>query len=167
MTDGDVGIRPAVGEDLSRILELNRQWEHFLSPLDAGRLRALHERAAYHRVAVSGEGEVVAFLLAFREGADYASPNYQWFERRFDTFLYIDRIVVDGNTQACGVGRLLYRDILDFARKRGIGRLACEVDMDPPNPVSERFHREFGFREIGRQRYGSEAKQVALQVLET
>ena len=39
-------------------------------------------------------GEAEAFLLAFDEGATYDSPNFQWFRRRYERFVYIDRAPV-------------------------------------------------------------------------
>ena len=70
--------RDATPDDFPAILALNAESVHFLSPLDAPRLQRLHAQAAYHRIVTAGGG-VAAFLLAFREGADYDSPNYRWF----------------------------------------------------------------------------------------
>jgi predicted GNAT superfamily acetyltransferase len=44
---------------------------------------------------------------------------------------------------------LLYRTLIAEASERGYQRLACEVNSDPPNPVSDAFHAGFGFAEIG------------------
>jgi predicted GNAT superfamily acetyltransferase len=61
---------------------------------------------------------------------------------------------------------LLYDDIIAFAGAHGIARLTCEFDLDPPNPASAKFHRRYGFREVGRQWLGSGKKQVSLQARE-
>ncbi len=87
-------IRDAGATDFPAILALNAASEHFLSRMDAARLAHLHAQAAYHRVVEAG-AEAAAFLLAFREGADYDSPNYGWFKARYPSFVYIDRVVVD------------------------------------------------------------------------
>ena len=156
-------IRDATAGDFPEILALNAESVHFLSPLDAMRLRHLHAQAAYHRV-VQREAKIAAFLLAFREGADYDSPNYRWFAQHHARFLYIDRIVVDGGARGLGFGAQLYDDILAFAAASASGRLTCEFDLDPPNPVSAAFHQRYGFREVGTQWIGG--KQVSLQVRE-
>ena len=96
-------IRPALPTDANAILALNAESVRFTSPMDATRLWDLHAQAAYHRV-VELEGEVVAFLLVLREGADYDSPNYRWFTARYDRFLYIDRVVVAARQQGSGLG---------------------------------------------------------------
>jgi predicted GNAT superfamily acetyltransferase len=155
-------IRDAAPNDFPAILELNAASVQFLSPLDKAKLQQLHAQAAYHRVAEL-QGRVAAFLLAFREGVLYDSPNYLWFARHYPAFLYIDRIVVDHAARGLGLGIQLYDDILAFAARTGVARLACEFDLDPPNPVSAKFHQRYAFREVGRQRVGAGNKQVSLQ----
>lgn len=163
MSASAAAIRAATRADFAAILALNEESVHFLSPLDLARLQHLHAHAAYHRVAES-QGNVLAFLLAFREGAPYDSPNYRWFEREYDQFLYIDRIVVSRAARGMNLGTQLYEDVFAFAAD--VGRVTCEYDLDPPNPLSERFHRRHGFREVGRQWLGGGKKQVSLQIRE-
>lgn len=155
-------IRAAVAGDFATILALNAESVQFLSPLDAARLQHLHTQAAYHRVIDLG-GSVAAFLLAFREGADYDSPNYRWFAQRYPEFLYIDRVVVSATQQGRGLGALLYADLFAFARANHVAQVTCEFDVDPPNPASAAFHARFGFREVGTQWLGGGKKQVSLQ----
>jgi len=155
-------LRDATEDDFAEIVALNAKAVHFTSPMDLARLRHLHAQAAYHRVVESGAG-VVAFLLAFREGADYDSPNYRWFVQHEPRFLYIDRIVVAVAHQGRHLGARLYDDIIAFAARSGVAKLTCEFDLDPPNPASARFHARFGFREVDRQWIGDGKKQVSLQ----
>jgi len=158
-------IRNAIADDFPAILALNAESVHFLSPLDAMRLRDLHAQSAYHRV-VEHEEKVAAFLLAFREGADYDSPNYRWFAQRYAQFVYIDRIVVAATARGLGFGAQLYDDILAFAAGTNAARLTAEFDVEPPNPVSAAFHQRYGFREVGTQWIGGDKKQVSLQARE-
>ncbi|GAA5067900.1 GNAT family N-acetyltransferase [Lysobacter panacisoli] len=156
-------LHPAQAGDHARILALNLESEEMLSPMDAARLRELDAQSAYHRVVVEGD-EVVAFLLAFREGAAYDSPNYVWFAQRYPRFLYIDRVVVASTHQGRKLGAMLYRDLFDFARAHGVGVVTCEYYTQPPNEASRRFHAGFGFREVGSQWVADGRKQVSLQV---
>lgn len=158
-------LRDATPVDFPAILNLNEAFVAVLSPLDGARLARLHAQAALHRV-VEREGRIEAFLLALREGADYDSPNYRWFARRYPRFLYIDRVVVAGDTQARGTGSLLYRDVHMLARRDDVPVIACEFDIEPPNPASERFHSRLGFREVGRQQIDGGAKTVSLHALD-
>lgn len=157
------GMQPG---DFARVLQLNHAAVHFLSPLDDARLAALHGMAACRRVGVDGAGQVRAFLLALREGAAYDSPNYRWFVQRHPQFLYVDRIVVADTHQGRGLGRMLYGELLAFARASGVATVTCEIDTDPPNPRSLRFHAAIGFRTVGTQCVGASRKRVALQALD-
>ena len=156
-------IRPANAADHARILALNLESEEMLSPMDAARLRELDAMSAYHRVACEGD-EVVAFLLAFREGVAYDSPNYVWFAQRYPRFLYVDRIVVAGTHKGRKLGPLLYHDLFDFARESDVDTVTCEFYTVPPNEASRRFHAAFGFHEVGSQWVADGRKQVSLQV---
>ena len=155
-------LRDTVATDFAAILRLNAESLQFLSPLTPARLAELHGLAAYHRVAVL-EREVAGFLLAFRERADYDSPNYRWFAARYGRFLYIDRVVVSRAHQGKRLGALLYEDLFAFASRSGAERVVCEFDIDPPNEASRRFHARFRFREVGTQWVAAGKKQVSLQ----
>jgi len=157
-----MNLRPATPSDFPAVLALNAESVRFLSPLSEPRLRLLHEQATLHEV-LEEQGEVVAFLLALREGADYDSLNYRWFASRYPHFLYIDRVVVSQRLQARGAGTALYERAFAYATDTGVPLLTCEFDLDPPNPVSARFHARFGFQEVGRQAVSGGAKQVSLQ----
>jgi predicted GNAT superfamily acetyltransferase len=91
-----------------------------------------------------------AFLIAFDEGAAYASPNFLWLKRRLSRFVYVDRVVVAAHARGQGLAASLYGEV--FRRTRDSGRtiIACEVNLAPPNPASDAFHARLGFGEIGR-----------------
>lgn len=114
---------------------------------------------------IEQDGRIEAFLLAFREGADYDGTNYRWFAQRYARFLYVDRIVVAASGQARGAGRRLYQEVFEQASAAAVPVITCEFDIMPPNPVSARFHASHGFREIG-QRQLDDGKTVSMQVLD-
>jgi len=155
-------IRDARATDLMQILKLNEESEHFLDQLNAERLEQLHKIAAYHRV-VEINGRVEAFLLAFSDSTDYHYPSYLWFVRHFEKFIYIDRVVISSAKQGQGIGKLLYEDLLLFAKNNNFVRVTCEFDVNPPNEASRRLHEKFGFKEVGTQLVGEKKKQVSLQ----
>jgi len=155
-------IREANINDFDTIVALNLESEHYLSPMDRLRLNQLHTQAAYHRV-IEWQSHVVAFLLVLREGTDYDSANYQWFAARYDTFLYIDRIVVAGAHRGRRLAAALYDDLFAFARANGFEHITCEYDVYPPNQASRRFHARFGFEEVGAQWVADGKKRVSLQ----
>ena len=153
-------IRKARIEDFPAIAALNAESERFLSPMAEARLERLHGWASYHRV-IERDGKVAAFLLAFREGAGYDSPNYRWFSERYQSFVYIDRVVVAPPHRGNGLATSMYLDVFSFAHKSGVTTIACEFDIDPPNEVSRRFHERLGFEEVGLNAYNN--KRVSMQ----
>lgn len=155
--------RTALPGDLPAVLALNKESEHFLSPLSRERLRLLTEQAERHWV-VEDKGSIMAFLLAFREQAAYDSVNYRWFAQRYPKFLYIDRVVVANAAKGKGLGTTLYRSVFAHAQATSVALVTCEFDIDPPNPVSASFHAKFGFHEVGQQLSTGGKKTVSLQV---
>lgn len=155
-------LRDVTQDDWPAILALNEESVHFLSPMDEVCLTQLAQAANYLRV-IEQDDAIAAFLLGFCKGADYDSPNFLWFDARFDDFLYVDRVAVAEQFRGRKMADLLYEDFEDCARGFGIARITCEVNIEPPNPVSLRFHARRGFREVGRQPYG-DAKIVSLLV---
>lgn len=155
-------LRDATRSDFPAILALNDDSVHFLSPLDEARLTQLAKASCTLRVIEEG-GTVAAFLLGFRKGADYDSPNFLWFDARFDDFIYVDRVVVSPEFRGRKLAGILYDDFESYARARGVPRITCEVNVEPPNPVSLKFHARRGFREIGQIPYGPGKTVVLLQ----
>ena len=149
----DIGNDPATR---ARILRLNNANARETSPLDADKLAWMIAAARVATVVEAG----AAFLLAFDQDADYDGWNFIWFRERLDAFLYVDRVVVGENHRRLGLGRLLYDDCFRRASDLGHRRIACEVNVRPPNPVSDAFHAEFGFAEVGRGMTGDAAKLV-------
>jgi predicted GNAT superfamily acetyltransferase len=101
-----------------------------------------------------------AFLLAFEQADNYDGGNFLWFKSRFAKFLYIDRVVVAEEYRRHGLGRFLYADVFKRATELGHTRVVCEVNVQPPNPVSDKFHTDRGFREVGRATIADGAKTV-------
>lgn len=162
----EISIRDAAPADFSRIVELNDAEAHHTSALDIDKLAQLDEMACYHRVAVA-DGAIAAFLLAIRGDALYENDNYRWFAERLQRFVYVDRIVVDARSVGLGIGGKLYRDLFADTRAQGIDTIACEYNIEPPNPASQAFHARFGFTEKGTQWLAGRSKRVSLQVAAT
>ncbi|MFE8644261.1 GNAT family N-acetyltransferase [Sphingomonas sp. NCPPB 2930] len=159
----DAHIRDISERDFVRVLTINDESVKVLSPLSLDSLRALHGETVYCR-GVSVADQIVAFVLAFSEGAHYASMNYRWFADRYARFLYVDRIVVDRRYRRNGLGRSLYTDLFRFAHGSAAERITCEIDVDPPNEASRRFHARYGFRTVGTHRLVG-GRLVAMQEL--
>ena len=141
-------VRPVEPADLPALLALNNAHAVELSLLDAEKLRGLLRVAAL-ATAIGSPGSPDAFLLAFDHGTPPQGPNHSWFLARHPRFLYVDRVCVDPRARRRGLARALYRHALAEAIRRGVSVLCCEVNTDPPNPVSDEFHASFAFAEVG------------------
>jgi uncharacterized protein len=152
-------IRDTIRSDWPEILALNKESVHFLSPMDEARLAQLAGAASYLRV-IEEDGKIAAFLMAFRKGDAYDGTNFAWFAQRYADFLYVDRVVVAPEFRGRKLADHFYDDLESFARERGVAHTTCEVNAEPPNPVSLRFHERRGFREVGQVAYNG--KVVAM-----
>ncbi|MBO0905354.1 GNAT family N-acetyltransferase [Jiella sp. MQZ13P-4] len=101
-----------------------------------------------------------AFVVAFDETGDYDSPNFLWFRARYERFVYVDRVVVAPQARGRGLARALYDSVLAAAMAADAGRIVCEINLDPPNPGSLRFHERLGFRKVGEARLAGGEKTV-------
>lgn len=138
-------VLPVSPDAEAALLALNNAHAVELSWLEPDRLTHLLHQAFHARCI----GNVDAFLLALDESASYDSPNYQWFRQRFLRFVYVDRVVVAPALRGRGYARLLYTDLFRRTVEAGRDLVVCEVNSEPPNPVSDAFHRVLGFNDIG------------------
>ncbi len=139
--------RAGVGAvNAAHLLALNNAHATETSPLDADRLASMLAEA--FRVEMVGDGH--AFLIAFDQDARYDSPNFLWLRERLRDFVYVDRVVTAPQWRSRGLAAALYGRLFAQALRAGRHRIACEVNVEPPNPGSDAFHARMGFNEIGR-----------------
>ena len=144
--------------DVPLVLDLNERNVELLAPLDAARLDQLSTWA--HRAQViEVAGEPAGFVITIPAGTDYDSPNYRWFSALYgSSFHYLDRIVFEDRFRRRGLGSAVY-DMIETDAS-AVGRLALEVNAEPPNPASLAFHAARGYAEVGR--LGGAGKTVAM-----
>lgn len=162
----NVVIRLAVPTDFEMICALNLAEVQHTSAMDIARLLELDAISCYHKVACL-DGIVAAFLLAMCSGSTYRNDNFDWFSKKYERFIYIDRVVVSSASRGLRLGSLLYEDIFSYARSKAIPLVACEYNIVPPNEPSRLFHDKFGFKQQGTQWLANGTKRVSLQVGET
>ena len=101
-----------------------------------------------------GYADGQGLIMAFGPEGDHTNPHMAWFRERFDDFLYIDRVVIAPEASGQGRARLLYDAVIAKARQDGILHLTAEINITPPNPGSNAFHRKLGFSEVGQSAIG-------------
>jgi uncharacterized protein len=140
-------VRPLEDRDVPAVLALNQLEVEKLAPMDEARLREIHALADRFDV-VELDGEFVGFVITVRPGVDYDSVNYRWYAERYgDDYYYLDRVVMTAASRGRGLGTQAY-DALE-ERAAAYGRLALEVNIDPPNMVSLAFHTSRGYETVG------------------
>lgn len=155
-----LAIRDVREHELDAVLAINNAAGRTILPMDNAQLRYFFEHADYFRVAEI-DGHLAGFLIAMREGGDYASANYRWFCEHFPQFVYVDRIVIASAYHRHGLGRVFYCDVNSYAEVR-VPLLACEVFLEPRDDVIVLFHGTYGFQEVGQQRIGPDHRLVSL-----
>ena len=143
------------------LLALNNENAAQLSPLTFAEFDRLI-REAFYAAALE---EADALLLTLDQTANYDSPNFLWFRQRYDKFVYVDRIVTAPTARGKGYGRALYSDLFQRAKAAGHARVVCEVNFDPPNPVSDAFHTALGFFEVGRDSVSFHGGSITVRYL--
>ena len=136
--------------DVARVLEINNANTPGVSELTLSELET-DIKNCLHALAIDNEhGEVCAFCITFAPDAPDAGVNHQWFADRFESFVYLDRIAIDPTYQNLGLGALLYQSVeKQMIASAQHSLLCCEVNLEPPNPGSLRFHHRIGFTEVG------------------
>ena len=148
MSNAQPIIRPIVPSDFLKVLEINNSNVPAVSELTLEKLHYLVEHSLHALVV---EHQIICgFCITFAPNAPYDSVNYKWFQDSYSDFVYLDRISFDAHFQGKGFGKLLY-SYIEQSMSTGVPRsLCCEVNIQPPNPGSLRFHQAIGFEEVGR-----------------
>ena len=103
-------------------------------------------------VIVVRKSDIVGFILLMREKEDYDSLNYDFYNSQGVPFLYVDRIAISKNHRRKGLGRLIYQKTFEIAKELDV-MTCCEVNTQPRNDPSLKFHKSFGFEEVGTKDY--------------
>lgn len=157
-----MNIRPYEKDDTDSIVALNAESEAVLSPMDTQGLLGMRALASVLWVAEQDD-QVVGFLIAFTDGEDYENVNYQWFANRLKKFVYVDRIVVAPQARSQGMGKAFYHKLEEWGVDHGLCWMAAEIDIEPANDGSLRFHEREGFVQVGRQTLSS-GKDVVFEI---
>ena len=153
------------------LLTLNNNHSVELSPLTLTELDQLI-RASFFSATIN---DCEALLISFDQSFPHEHENLTWLRAYFENsrrqnvasnhnapekFVYVDRVVVSSAARGKGYARALYTDLFARAKSAGHTRIVCEVNLDPPNPVSDAFHSSLAFLEIGRAPIRNNSKTV-------
>jgi predicted GNAT superfamily acetyltransferase len=168
------------------ILTLNNDHSVELSPLTLAELELLIRQSFFSATINDSD----ALLISFDQSSRYEHGNFLWFRAFFEkaleqnaslsssraprselarglfatplnaNFVYVDRVVTSPAARGRGYARALYAELFQRAKSAGHTRIACEVNLDPPNPASDAFHASLNFHEVGRAAIHHNSKTV-------
>ncbi len=152
MYDLEILQDPYASEDLEAIRAINQENIPEVSDIESiERLRQLIEWSS-HLIIIRGS-EIAGFIILMQENQDYESLNYDFFNKKGEPFLYVDRVAIQENYQRKGLGKLIYNKVIEIGKKLDVN-ITCEVNTIPRNTPSLAFHAGFGFEEVGTKNYG-------------
>ena len=142
---------PYLSSDLEEIWNINQ--ENIPEVGDVPNLDRLNKLIDWSsHVIVVRDNNIAGFIILMREGQDYDSLNYKFFNSQSFPFLYVDRIAIKDGHRRKGLGRMIYEKTIDIAKDLDVST-CCEVNTIPRNDPSLAFHDTFGFREVGTKDY--------------
>lgn len=143
----DLEISPLSKSDVDSIWKINEDGLPGTGKVSRDEIEALLDFSSLAVGAYSGE-KLVGFVICLPPKTNYGSLNYAWFNQRYSEFLYVDRIAVGAEYQSQKIGTMLYNFVKRSAKEKGIP-VTAEVNIQPPNPGSIRFHERHGFQQVG------------------
>ncbi len=133
-------IREMAQDDFDTVVDINQNALEGVGPLDREDLSLLVKQAD-QALVLDDDGDIAGFVITLPTGATYDSSRYDWFEKRLDDYVYLDRIVVAESHRRMGVASRLYDEI------EGDKPVALEVYDH--NDASLAFHEGRGFEPVG------------------
>ncbi len=133
-------IRDMSQDDFDTVVDINQTALEGVGSLDREDLSLLVKQAD-QALVLDDEGNIAGFVITLPTGATYDSSRYDWFEKRLDDYVYLDRIVVAQSHRRMGVASRLYDEI------EGDKPVALEVYDH--NDASLAFHEGRGFEAVG------------------
>jgi predicted GNAT superfamily acetyltransferase len=145
-----IEVRDSNGAAEASLLRINSHAQPHVALLNASEVRRLVGLGARVVVAIDDDQREIGYAILIASECRYDGEEFSHFrERATERFLYVDQVAVEAASRSRGIATLLYRHVERVAQAIGARALCCEVNIDPPNPVSRRFHAGRGFIEIG------------------
>jgi uncharacterized protein len=140
-------IRDMRDTDLSTVLLINQA---NVPAVGHETVESLYELFVLCSIALVIEinDHVRGFCMLLPPSTAYKSPNYLYFQKRYDHFIYLDRIAIADGDRNQGWGPLLYAEAI---KRSDAEWFTLEVNVVPPNEGSLRFHLREGFKELSQE----------------
>ena len=155
-------IKKATESDLDFVLSLNQSSLSAVSNSNLEQMKYFLDISSYFKI-LRIENNPVGFLIGLMPGKDYKSENYIWVNRKYKSFIYIDRVIIEAKNRNKGLGVFFYNDLVKSFQGK-VESIICEVNVKPYNSQSLYFHGKYGFKEIGQKDTENGIKRVSYLV---
>lgn len=145
--------------DLDYIILLNQKSVPAVSSIDKVGVTSFLELSSYFKI-IRYNDRPMGFLIGLMPGKDYSSENYIWVSERYDSFIYVDRVIIDKKYRHQGIGFYFYNHLAETYYGE-VDSIICEVNISPYNKPSINFHKKYGFKEIGQKDTENGKKRVS------
>ena len=145
--------------DFDFVLSLNQKTLPEVSSTDLVGLFYFLKNSSYFKIILYNNIPV-GFCIGLKPEMDYSSENYIWINKRYNSFIYVDRIVIDEKYRNIGIGSYLYTHLAKTYYGK-VESIICEVNISPYNKPSINFHKKYGFKEIGQKDTENGKKRVS------
>ena len=159
--ESTMDLRELRNEDISEIWEINEQGLPGTGKVNHEEIEALLGISEI-AIGVFDSKKLLGFVICLLPGTSYASLNYSWFNKKYDEFIYVDRIAVSQTYRDQNIGSIIYQKVVDYSKENNVP-IAAEVSLNPPNQGSMRFHYRFGFTEVGILEHESKSVTMMLR----
>lgn len=147
-------LRPIRQHDFDTIIELNETALEGVGSLDHEGL-ALLVKQADQALVCEEAGDIAGFVITLPPGSVYDSSRYDWFEKRLDEYVYLDRIVVSRAHRRKGVASRLY-DAVE-------ADVPVALEVYDTNEPSLAFHERRGYRQVGALEHAGKTNLMMLK----
>ena len=142
----NIYIKPVTDSDLDFVLSLNQKSLSAVSHSNLEKMKHFLNISSYFKI-IQIDDIPVGFIIGLLPKKDYTSENYVWINERYNSFVYVDRIIIDKNYRNKGLGFYVYDHLAKYFRSK-VKNILCEVNIKPYNEQSMNFHKKYGFKKI-------------------
>ncbi len=141
-------IRALSASDKDAVLRINADGQPGVAQLDHSEFERLMAISNRHLALEGPDTALAGYILAFHSDAPYDGEEFQIFGMSATApFIYIDQVATAAGMRRAGLATALYEAMERLAQAELVFTLCCEVNLNPPNPISLAFHRARGFNQ--------------------
>ena len=106
-------IKSVTDSDLDFVLSLNQKSLSAVSHSNLEKMKHFLNISSYFKIMHINDIPV-GFIIGLLPGKDYTSENYVWINERYNSFVYVDRIIIEKTYRNSGLGFYVYDHLAKY-----------------------------------------------------